>query len=70
MFDILVQRRRSTRAAKRFFRKLLTGLRMVPRAIVTDRLASYTAAKAAVLPSVAIFAAGAKTIGPGPHRRG
>jgi putative transposase len=26
---------------------------MVPRAIVTDRLASYAAAKAAVLPSVA-----------------
>jgi transposase-like protein len=28
-------------AAKRFFRKLLKGLRMVPCAIVTDRLASY-----------------------------
>src|SRR5215471_1371179 len=53
VLDILVQRRRSARAAKRCFRKLLTGLRMVPRAIVTDRLASYAAAKAAVLPSVA-----------------
>jgi putative transposase len=52
VLDILVQRRRSGRAATRFFRKLLTGLRMVPRAIVTDRLASYAAAKAAVLPTV------------------
>jgi len=52
VLDILVQRRRSARAAKRFFRKLLKGLRMVPRAIVTDRLASYAAAKAVVLPSV------------------
>jgi putative transposase len=53
VLDILVQRRRSARAAKRFFRKLLNGLRMVPRAIVTDRLASYAAAKATALPSVA-----------------
>jgi putative transposase len=53
VLDILVQRHRSARAAKRFFRKLLSGLRMVPRSIVTDRLASYAAAKAAVLPSVA-----------------
>jgi putative transposase len=30
----------------------LEGIRMVPGAIVTDRLASYTAAKAVVLPSV------------------
>jgi putative transposase len=53
VLDILVQRRRSTRAAKRFFRNLVKGLRMVPRAIVTDRLASYAAAKAVVLPTVA-----------------
>src|SRR5262249_9771584 len=44
--------RRSARAAKRFFRKLLKGQRMVPRVIVTDRLASYAAAKAVVLPTV------------------
>jgi putative transposase len=37
VLDILVQRRRSVRAAQRFFRKLLKGLLMVPRAIVTDR---------------------------------
>ena len=53
VLDILVQRRRGARAAKRFFRKLLTGIRIVPRAIVTDRLASHAAARAAMLPSVA-----------------
>ena len=53
VLDILVQRRRSARAAKRFFRKLLKGFRMVPCAIVTDRLASYAAAKAVVMPTVA-----------------
>ena len=37
---ILIQRRERALAAKRFFRKLLKGLRMVPYAIVTDRLAS------------------------------
>jgi len=36
VLDILVQRRRSARAATRFFRKLLKGLRMVPRAIATE----------------------------------
>src|SRR5215471_1867056 len=35
VLDILVQRRRDTRAAKRFFRKLLKGLRYVPRRLVT-----------------------------------
>ncbi len=50
--DILVQRRRSALAVKRFFRKLLKRLRTVPCAIVTDRLASYAAAKAVVMPSV------------------
>ena len=48
----MVQSRRDKRAAKKFFRKLLKGLRYVPRVIVTDKLRSYTAAKAEVLPSV------------------
>ena len=39
-------------AAKRFFRKLLKGLRYVPRVIVTDKLASYQVAARALLPSV------------------
>jgi putative transposase len=38
VLDVLVQRRRSALAAKRFFRKLLKGQGMVPCAIVTDRL--------------------------------
>jgi len=50
--DILVQSRRSARAAKRFFRKLLKGLHYVPRVIVTDKLRSYAAAKREVLPGV------------------
>src|SRR5215467_13646800 len=45
VLDMLVQRRRSARAATRFFRKLLKGLRMIPHTIA-DRLASYAAAKA------------------------
>jgi len=36
VLDILVQSRRSAKAAKRFFRKLLHGLQYVPRVIVTD----------------------------------
>jgi transposase-like protein len=40
------------KAAKKFFRKLLKGLRYVPRVIITDKLRSYSAAKDAVLPSV------------------
>ncbi len=52
MLDILVQSRRSARAAKRFFHKLLKGLQYVPRVIVTDKLRSYAAAKREVLPGV------------------
>jgi putative transposase len=52
VLDILVQSRRSARAAKRFFRKLLRGLRYVPRVVVTDKLRRYAAAKREVLPGV------------------
>jgi len=52
VLDILVQPRRDRRAAKKFFRKLLRGLQYVPRVIVTDKLGSYAAARADVLPSV------------------
>ncbi len=38
VLDILVQPRRDKRAAKKFFRKLLKGLKYVPRVIVTDKL--------------------------------
>jgi putative transposase len=52
VLDILVQGKRDMRAAKKFFRKLLKGLRYIPNLIVTDKLRSYRAAKAEVLPSV------------------
>ena len=52
VLDILVQSRRNTKAAKRFFRKLLRGLQYVPRVIVTDKLKSYAAAKRTILPHV------------------
>ena len=50
--DILLQKRRNKRAAKRFFRKLLKGQRASPRRMVTDKLKSYSAAKREVMPSV------------------
>jgi putative transposase len=52
VLDILVQSRRNTKAAKRFFRKLLKGLQDVPRVIITDKLKSYGAAKREILPGV------------------
>jgi putative transposase len=52
VLDILLQSRRDKKAAKKFFRKLLKGLRYVPRVIITDKLRSYSAAKAEVMPSV------------------
>ena len=52
VLDILVQPRRKKQAAKKFFRKLLKGLQYVPRAIFTDKLASYAAARAERLPDV------------------
>jgi putative transposase len=52
VLDILVQTHRDRKAAKKFFRKLLKGLRYVPRVIITDKLRSYHAAIAEVLPVV------------------
>jgi len=52
VLDILVQARRDKRAAVQFLRKLLKGLADVPRVLITDKLASYGAARHAVLPSV------------------
>jgi len=52
VLDILVQRRRDRVAATKFFRRLLKGLAYVPRVVITDKLASYGAAKREVLPSV------------------
>ena len=50
VLEILVQGRRNTRAARRFFCKLLRSLQNAPRVIVTDKLRSYAAAKRTVLP--------------------
>src|SRR4030095_13085915 len=44
--------RRDKRAAKRLLRKLLKRQTRVPRVMITDKLASYGAAKAEVMPSV------------------
>ena len=47
----LVQRRRNATAAKKFFRKLLKGLRYTPRVLVTDKLGSYQVAHREMLSS-------------------
>jgi len=52
VLDVLVQSRRNAVAAKRFFRKLLKGLRYVPRVLVTDKLGSYQVAHRALMSSV------------------
>ena len=52
VLDILVQPRRNAVAARKFFRRLLTGRRYVPRVLVTDKLASYGPAHRVVMPSV------------------
>jgi putative transposase len=51
VIDILVQSRRNTIAAKRLLRKLLKK-GMAPRVIITDKLASYAAAKRVVMHGV------------------
>src|SRR5215208_2790606 len=52
VLDVLVQSRRDKRAAKRLLRKLLKPQTRVPRVMITDKLASYRAAKGEVMPSV------------------
>ncbi|ANY83539.1 transposase (plasmid) [Microvirga ossetica] len=52
VLDILVQSRRDTQAAKRLLRKLLKKQGVAPRVMITDKLASYAAAKRTVMPSV------------------
>lgn len=52
VLDVLLQRHRDPKAAKRFFRKLLKQQGFVPRVMVTDKLKSYEAAKKQILKSV------------------
>ncbi len=52
VLDILVQSRRNAKAAKRLLRKLLKRQGVTPRVMITDKLASYAAAKRTVMPGV------------------
>jgi putative transposase len=52
VLDILVQSRRNAKPAKRLLRKLLKKQGMAPRVMITDKLASYAAAKRVVMPGV------------------
>jgi putative transposase len=52
VLDILVQSRRDKRAAKRLLRKLLKRQCRAPRVLITDKLASYRAAKKEIMPGV------------------
>ena len=45
VLDVLVQSRRDKQAAKRLLRKLTKRQMWPPRAMITDKLASYDAAK-------------------------
>ena len=52
VLDLLVQHRRDTQAARRLLCKLMKRQCRAPRVMITDKLASYGAAKRAVMPSV------------------
>jgi putative transposase len=52
VLDVLVQNRRDAKAAKRLLRKLLKKQGMAPRVMITDKLASYAAAKREIMPGV------------------
>ena len=52
VIDILMQSRRNTAAATKFFRKLLKSQGFAPRVIITDKLKSYGAAKRQILKGV------------------
>jgi putative transposase len=52
VLNVLVQSRRDQRAAKRLLRKLLKRQGRAPRVMITDKLASYSAAKREVMPGV------------------
>ncbi len=52
VLDVLVQSRRDTKAATRFFRKLLKRQCRTPRVLVTDQLRSYGVAHREIMRSV------------------
>jgi putative transposase len=49
--DILLQKRRNAKAARRFFKRLLLKLEKAPRILVTDKLRSYKKARRILLPN-------------------
>lgn len=53
--DILVQKHKDKKAAKRFFEKLLKKQGRVPYQLITDKLKSYKSAKEELMPSVTHF---------------
>src|SRR5829696_3069104 len=52
VLEILVQSRRDMKAARRLLRKLLKKQGITPRVMITDKLASYGAAKREIMPGV------------------
>ncbi len=52
VLDVLVQSRRDKHAAKRLLRKLLRRQGQPPRVLITDKLASYPAAKKELMPGI------------------
>ncbi|MFB4374913.1 IS6 family transposase [Agrobacterium sp. CR_3] len=52
VLDALLQSRRNRRAALRLMRKLLKGQGATPRVMVSEKLRSYSAAKAELMPGV------------------
>jgi putative transposase len=52
VLDVLVQSRRDRQAAKRLLRKLLKRQMRPPRVMITDKLASYGAAKKDIMPGI------------------
>jgi putative transposase len=52
VLDLMLQSRRNKAAALRLMRKLLKDQGIAPRVMVTDKLRSYSAAKAELMPSV------------------
>jgi putative transposase len=51
VLDVLVQRRRNKQAARRLLRKLLKK-QMQPCVMISDKLASYGAAKREIMPGI------------------
>jgi putative transposase len=52
VLDILMQKRRDQQAAERLLRKLLKKQCRPPRVVITDKLASYAAAKKEIMPGI------------------